>query len=305
MSSNYRRYLLSPASPWKNQHMTDLPTQTPTRPRRVTLAVALWVFAISTTVLLVGIWGRSVTGDEATLQASAEAVLETEVVTDRVGEWLAEGLAAADGVEAAGIAAAVEAVDETPAAQRAVDDIVDQVVTAALAPAGSSPSIDVAGALGPVVPDLLRELEANGVATSTTEVEAALEVVDTLTLPVEPSSASGGVAREAQAVLTKVIVVGLVGMLVGGVVAVAVSDDRWGRMRSLASRVAVSAFTFAILLQIGRWATDPQGGRSPLAAGGGVVMGSNWQVLLVVAAGGVAVAFAAGVAVRRTSRATG
>ena len=280
-------------------------SQTSARPRRVTLAVALWVFAISTTVLLVGIWGRSVTGDEATLQASAEAVLETEVVTDRVGEWLAEGLAAADGVEAAGVAAAVEAVDEMPAAQRAVDDIVDQVVTAALAPPGSSPSIDVAGALGPVVPDLLRELEANGVATSTTEVEAALEVVDTLTLPVEPSSDSGGVAREARAVLTKVIVVGLLGMLVGGLVAIAVSDDRWGRMRSLASRVAVSAFTFAILLQIGRWATDPEGGRSPLAAGGGVVMGSNWQVLLVVAAGGVAVAFAAGVAVRRTSRATG
>lgn len=285
--------------------MTDRSTQTPSRPRRVTLAVALWVFAISTTVLLVGIWGRSVTGDEATLQAGAEAVLETEVVTDRVGEWLAEGLAAADGVEAAGVSAAVEAVDQMPAAQRAVDDIVDQVVTAALAPPGSSPSIDVAAALGPVVPDLLRELEANGVATSTTEVEAALEVVDTLTLPVEPSSDSGGVAREAQAVLTKVIVVGLLGMLVGGIVAIAVSDDRWGRMRSLASRVAVSAFTFAILLQIGRWATDPQGGRSPLAAGGGVLMGSNWQVLLVVAAGGVAVAFAAGVAVRRTSRPAG
>ena len=147
--------------------MTDLPIQIPTRPRRMTLAVALWVFAISTTVLLVGIWGRSVTGDEATLQASAEAVLETDVVTDRVGEWLAEGLAAADEIEAAGIAAAVEAVDEMPAAQRAVDDIVDQVVTAALAPPGSSPSVDVAGALGPVVPDLLRELEANGIADLT------------------------------------------------------------------------------------------------------------------------------------------
>lgn len=293
--------------------MTVLPIQTSqnqtsdtqTRPRRVILAVALWVFAISTTVLLVGIWGRSVTGDEATLQASAEAVLETDVVTDRVGDWLAEGLAAADGVGAAGVAAAVEAVDETPAAQQAIDEIVDQVVTAALAPAGSSPSIEVSAALGPVVPDLLRELEANGIATSTTEVEQALEVVDTITLPVEPSANSGGFAREARAVLTKVIVVGLLGMLVGGGVAIGVSDDRWGRMRSLASRIAVSAFTFAILLQIGRWATDPEGGRSPLAAGGGVVLGSNWQILLIVAAAGVAVAAATGVAVRRGRRATG
>ncbi len=285
--------------------MTDSPTQTPTRPRRVTLAVALWVFAISTTVLLVGIWGRSVTGDQATLEASAEAVLETEVITDRVGDWLAEGLDAADGVEAVAVAAAVDAVDDLPAAQAAIDAIVDQVVTAALAPPGAAPSINVAAALGPVIPDLLRELEAAGVAASTTEVEAALEVVDTITLPVEPSRTSGGVAREAGAVLTKVIALAALGMLLGGGVAIAVSDDRWRRMRSLASRVAVSSFTFAILLQIGRWATDPEGGRSPLAAGSGVVLGSNWHVLLVVAAVGMALAAAATVVARRSHQAIG
>jgi hypothetical protein len=286
-------------------NMTHLSTQDPTRPHRVTLAVALWVFAISTTVLLIGIWGRSVTGDEATLQASAEAVLETEVVTDRVGDWLAEGLDAVDGGDAAGVAAAVDAVDELPAAQDAIDTIVSQVVTAALAPPGSSPSIDVAAALGPVIPELMRELEANGVAASTTEVEEALEVVDTITLPVEPTRTSGGVAREARAALTKVIALAALGMFLGGGVAIAVSDDRWGRMRSLASRVAVSSFTFAILLQIGRWATDPEGGRSPLAAGSGVVLGSNWQVLVVVAAVGMALAGAAAAVVRRSRQATG
>ena len=282
--------------------MTESPNTTWTRPRRTMLAVALWVFAISTTVLLIGIWGRSVTGDEATLEASAAAVLETEVVTDRVGDWLAEGLAVAESTDVAGVVAAVEAVDDLPAAQQAIDDIVDQVVTAALAAPGSNPSIEIAAALSPVVPDLMRELEAHGVTTTTAEVEEALEVVDTVTLPVEPSASSGGFAREAQSILTRVIVVGLLGMLWGGGVAIALSEDRWARLRSLASRVAVSALTFAILLQVGRWATDPEGGRSPLAAGGGVVLGSNWEVLLVVTFGAMAIAASAGFAVSRRRR---
>ena len=60
--------------------------------RRFTLPWVLWVFGLSTTLLLVGLWGRAVVADTATVARSTEAALSTEVVTDRVYDWIGDGL---------------------------------------------------------------------------------------------------------------------------------------------------------------------------------------------------------------------
>ena len=90
-------------------------------------------------------------------------------------------------------------------------------------------------------------------------------------------------------------------MLLSGVAAVALAEERARQVRGLAVRVGVSAATFAVLLRLGAWALDPGGGRSPLAAGGAVILSSSGHVLVIAAliAGGIAVFATIGVNRRR------
>jgi hypothetical protein len=83
-------------------------------------------------------------------------------------------------------------------------------------------------------------------------------------------------------------VIAATAMLLAGATAVALSDDRVRMARSLAVKLAVSGFTFAIVLRLGAWAVDPGGGRAPFAAGGAVLLRSNGGVLLTIAGVGTA-----------------
>jgi hypothetical protein len=77
------------------------------------------------------------------------------------------------------------------------------------------------------------------------------------------------------------------------------AEEHLAMIRSLAVRLAVSAITFTILLRVGAWATDPSRGRSPLASGGSVLLGSNHLVLFLVAAAALSVALSTGAVIRR------
>jgi len=87
-------------------------------------------------------------------------------------------------------------------------------------------------------------------------------------------------------------VIGLGGMLLAGGAALVLNEDRVRQLRSLAIRIGVSAMTFAIIIRIGAWAVDPAGGRSPIAAGGAVVLKSNGHILAAVAVGAATAATA-------------
>jgi hypothetical protein len=54
----------------------------------------------------------------------------------------------------------------------------------------------------------------------------------------------------------------------------------------LATRVVLSALSFAILFRVGSWALDPQRGGSPIAGAGSILLASNSSVFLVAALGG-------------------
>mgnify|MGYP001824156813 CR=1 FL=1 len=121
-------------------------------------------------------------------------------------------------------------------------------------------------------------------------VRAAAQAIPGIVLPSDDQMTVGGTAREVRGLLSKVVVVGLGGMLVFGAAAIALSDDRVRQLRTLVIRIGVSAITFAIVIRIGAWAVDPSGGRSPIAAGGAVLLRSNGHILAAVAASAAAVA---------------
>ena len=258
----------------------------------------LWAFGLATTTLLVGLWGRTVTADQSTLEEGGRAALTAEVVADRIYNWLIDAVATTAGTDP-GITQAVGAIAESPEAQNAVDRLLEQIVQAALAEPGTRSAIEVAPALEPLVPIVVSELAANGLNVPIDDVNRAITRVAPTILDTEESSTISGAAYRARAALTKVFVVGLAGLLFFGSLAVALAEEHLAMLRSLAVRIAVSAITFTILLRVGAWATDPSRGRSPLASGGSVLLGSNHLVLFVVAAVALSVALSAGIVIRR------
>ena len=274
------------------------------RARSTGFAVVLWLFGLSTTVLLIGLWGRAVATDRATLESSVHAVLESELVNDRVTEWIGDGVAAATDTAPEDVAGAVGRVGSSPEVARVLEDLVDQSVAAALAPAGARTRIDLAGSVDAVVPVVIAALEDEGIPADPELVREGLEEVPDLVLATDAPGTFTGTARSAATALTWVFVIGLSSLLVTGAAAIALAEDHIRQARSLAIRLGVSAITFAIILRVGAWAVDPHGGRSPIRAGGSELLGSNGHVpLLVAVAAAGAVAAVSYVSIRRRRRA--
>ena len=285
---------------------SDIPQ--PTRPahaRRGGLAVALWVFGLSTTVLLVGLWGRAVATDEGTIEAGTRAVLESDAVTNRITGWIADGIEeSTDELPAGAATDAATAVWRRTETRAVLAAAVDRLVEAAFAPPGTSVPVDLAELLGPLAPVVVDELSGRGITLSTSTVNAALAEVPTVVLGSEAEAGVATVIAETRSALTRVAAIGLVGMMLSGAAAIVLAEERLQQVRRLAVRVGVSALTFAALLRLGVWALDHGGGGSPLAAGGSVFLGSSGHVLLIVAVIASGIIFFATVGTRRRRPAT-
>ncbi len=267
--------------------------------------VALWVFGVATTLLLLGLWGRAVTTDRDGIESSLRAAVATDEVAEQVRGWVAGALeewTRVSGDEAVSVAGAVL---ETPSAAAAVEQVLAEVVEVAVAPPGTTGVVDVAAAIDPFVPGIAAELQAAGVDADPTLVRAVLAGMEPITVESDPAISITRVVSSAHGMLTRVVVVALLTLLVSGGAATALAEERWVMVRSLASRILVSALSFAVFLRLGAWALDPQRGRSPFAAGGSVLLRSNGTVILLV---GLVAGIAAGgatLAVRSRRRAMG
>lgn len=256
--------------------------------RRTSLSVVLWAFGLATTLFLIGMWGRSVSADHSALEEAFHAVAQADAASDRIHEWIAEALAAgaaASDTDSARIAAVVAQAGETEAA---VDGVVSALVDAALDVPGSNPRLDVRRALDPLSPVIAAQLAPGNDATVEAEVAAALDRVAEIVGASDGRMEIASAAADARGVLSRVAVFSATSMLLAGAAAVALADDRMRMARSLALKLAVSGFTFSVVLRLGAWAVDPRGGRAPIAAGSAVLLRSNGGVLLAIAGFGLA-----------------
>lgn len=267
--------------------------------RRLSRGTALWIFGLATTVLLISTWGRAVSGDRETLTGSARAAVEASDVTARLSALVSEGLEDVVSMPSDELVSLVEEVARSHEGQEAIDSIIDEVVAAALAEPGSTAVVDIRDAVLPVVPVVAESLQRRGTEVPEDAIVAGLEQAGALAIDAEAAPLVDGTVARARSVLTRVVVTALVAMALAAVAAVALSDDRYRMMRSLGFRVALSAATFALLLRIGSWALDPDGGASPVAAGGAVLLAAHVWVPLAAVAAGVALAFATTFASRR------
>ena len=240
--------------------------------------------------------------DQPTIAQSTEAALSADLVTDRVWDWIGEGLSVTEGIGPVQADRALDEVRDRPEALGAVNDLVDQVVEALVAPPGTESTIDVASALAPLVPEVISGLAAQGVSVPAESVEATVDALDPVALDTGEAISVGVVTEQARGLLTLGVLAAAGMLLVSGLMAVALSEDRWPMVRGLATRIAFSAASFAMLFRFGGWVLDPDGGGSPLRRSGAVIVASNLHVFVFIGCGAAVIAAAIWIARRPLRR---
>ncbi len=260
-----------------------------TSARRGSLSVVLWAFGLATTLLLVGLWGRAVSYDEPTIEASARSVVNAEAATDRIYSWIEDGVVSSTDVDPDTAEQVLAELRGNPEVEAAVAAVLDQFVGALFTSEGEAATIDLARSLEPVVPIAAARLAAHDVSVDESSLISALDDAESIDLATGDAATVARVVDDARMLLSLIVVLAAITLVTTGSAAVWLSDDHLAMARTLATRILLSAISFAVLFRIGSWVLDPQGGASPVAGGGSILLRSNVQVFLVIAVGAAVV----------------
>jgi hypothetical protein len=262
------------------------------------VGVAGWVFGLASTVLLVGIWGRAVVVDTSELAHTLSPLAAGDMVSDRLTTWLEAELVEA-GVEGVGASVAADQVLAHPSVGPVLEQLVAEGVEAAASADPTGASVDVAAILLPASGQITTGLNEAGVPVSTEQVEAALTQLDPLVVRDASDRPFVGASSPLAANLGTAAMLGALLMLLSGTAYVAMSRDRMRGFRALLTRFALGALSFAVLLRLGSWLVDPEGGRAPFRESFALLANSKWLVPLTIGLVAMAAAIIAGVFRRR------
>jgi len=247
------------------------------------LPLVLWAFGFATSMLLIGMWGRAVTIDSGTIRDSAAAGIDSDLATERVYTWLEAGIATATGVDEASARSVATAVAERPEFSHAVDVIVDDFIAGLFAEQGERTAVDLEQALAPLVPVVAAEAQRLDIPVEAGRLSSALDEAGSIELDTGEAASVVTVVDEARTFLTKVVMLAAFLLFITGALAVVLSEKRYAMVRSLSTRVVISALSYALMFRVAAWALDPSKGRSPILDGGSVLIGSNGHVFVIAA----------------------
>lgn len=255
----------------------------PSRGRRLLISVVLWVYGISITVFLVSIWGRSVASDTGLVSSAASHLVESDFVTSRIEGWFERALGDV-GVADGGTSAQIVALPEVRAATA---ELIGEAVVE-MAHADDGPVVvDVAAAYRPAVPAVTVALRTMGMEVTEAQVGAVVDRLEPLVLAPESDRPMVGPGSGPARTLTVATLVGLASLLSSGGLAIYLAEDRRQMIKTLLTRLAVSAFTFAVFFRLSAWVMDPRGGRAGVSGAVAEVLVSKlWVPLLITAIAG-------------------
>ena len=243
--------------------------------------MAGWVFGLASTVLLVGIWGRAVVVDTNELADTLSPLAAGDMVSDRLATWLEAELVTA-GVEGVGASVVADQVLAHPSVGPVLEELVAEGVEAAASGDPSGGSVDVAAILLPASGQIATGLSEAGAPVSNERVEAALSQLDPIVIRDPSDQPFVGASSPLAANLGTAAMLGALLMLFSGTAYVAMSRDRMRAFRALLTRFALGALSFAVLLRIGSWLVDPEGGRAPFRESFALLANSKWMVPLTI-----------------------
>lgn len=268
------------------------PPRPASRRMQVVAGTSGWLFGLAATVLLVGLWGRAMVVDTDQLAESLTPLAASEVVAERVSDWLESELVGSgiDGVTASIAAAQVL---EHPAVGPLVEELVVVGVDAAASVDPSGGTVDVGRVLLPAAEQITNGLVEAGLPVTQAQVEDGLAALDPLVIREPAQAAIVGSESPLASTLGIAVLLGSLLMLVSGSAYVTAHRDRHLALRSLLNKFALGALSFAVLLKIGAWLVDPEGGRAPVGESLARLADSKWMVPLILGlvslAGGFAV----------------
>jgi hypothetical protein len=256
------------------------------------------VFGLASTVLLVGIWGRAVVVDTNELAETLSPLAAGDMVSDRLATWLEAELVEA-GVDGVGASVAADQVLAHPSVGPVLEQLVAEGVEAAASAAPTGASVDVAAILLPASGQITTGLNEAGVPVGTEQVEAALSQLDPLIVRDPSDRPFVGASSPLAANLGTAAMLGALLMLFSGTAYLAMSRDRMRAFRALLTRFALGALSFAVLLRLGSWLVDPEGGKAPFRESFALLANSKWLVPLTIGLVAMAAAVIARVFRRR------
>ena len=251
-------------------------------------SVAGWAFGFAVTILLIALWGRAVVVDTEALGESLSPLAESQTVVDIFTDWMTEEMLDA-GVDPVLVAPTIDDFLESSKAAGTMGLFVSEVIEAAASSDPADSSVDMEALLTPTIPEVSAGLTAAGIPISETVVTSIVDDLSPLVIREAGAVPWVGPDSPAASRLGTAAALAGVAMLVFGYMVVVVSADRVAAVRGLFTRVAVGGFSFAILLQVGSWVLDPNGGRAPVANTLSSLAGSNVVVPLLVGLGAAVV----------------
>ncbi len=239
------------------------------------------MFGLASTVLLVGIWGRAVVVDTNELADTLSPLAAGDMVSDRLATWLEAELVNA-GVDGVGASVAADQVLAHPSVGPVLEELVAEGVEAAASGDPSGGTVDVAAILLPASGQITTGLNEAGVPVTNEQVEAALARLDPLVIRDASDQPFVGASSPLAANLGTAAMLGALLMLFAGTAYIVMSMDRMRAFRALLTRFALGALSFAVLLRLGSWLVDPEGGRAPFRESFALLANSKWMVPLTI-----------------------
>lgn len=257
--------------------------------RRFMRGTAFWLFGLSVSVLIGTLWGSTAAGNRGTIDRVVDQVAQSETVQRRLMDWAVRGLDLAR-YNLRDRTGTVERLMHLPAMEQVLEELTAQAVDAAFAPVGLVVWIDPAAILLPATPDITVLLRSEGIDVDEQTVGGVISSVDPIPLSSDDGfQFSASATRVSRTLTLAALAAGLAAVLFG-VTAVLISPDRRAAVRHLGFRLTLTGLSFAMLLRLGAWIADPQGGGSPWRVGIARLLASHLDVPLVVAGIGAAVA---------------
>ena len=243
--------------------------------------------------------------DQPTIQASARSVVNAEIASDRIYSWIEGAVTASGDVDPGTAEQVVSELADHPEIEVALESLVDQFVGALFVHEGDVATLEFAKTLGPVVPLISATLAQHDESIDTEVLTAALAQAEDVDLETGDAATVARIVNDARAVLSVIVVLALFALVLTGASAIWLSSSRLAMVRTLATRVVLSALSFTVLFRTGAWVLDPTGGGSPIASGSATLLGSNTHVFALVGALSAAVALVVAWYARRTRTVAG
>lgn len=215
--------------------------------------------------------------DTDQLAESLTPLAASDAVAERISTWLEAELVGM-GLDGPSASIAADQVLTHPRVGPVLEELVAEGVEAAASADPEGASLDVAAILVPATGQITSGLNEAGVPVTPAQVEAALARLDPLVIREPSERPLVGASSPLASNLGTAAMLGLGLMILAGSAYVAMSTDRMRAVRSLLTRFALGALSFAVLLRIGAWLVDPEGGRAPFRESFALLADSKWIV---------------------------